>query len=151
MKYQVLIREHSIQQKGYPQPIIPVLFYHGKGAMKWKKSLQEEDFKPFFSEIPVDSRKNMLNYEPKIIDTKDLKVQKAYKDKKFKSRGVIKLLSEIWSLKKKPTPLKVKDVYAEFEEILQGLKGQARKTIELRILEYLFDNNRTRFKNLGKG
>ena len=48
LDYQVLGRKHSIQQKGYSQPIIPVLFYHGKHPLKWKKSLQEEDFGSFF-------------------------------------------------------------------------------------------------------
>ena len=141
LDYQVLGRKHSIQQVGYPQPIIPVLFYHGEQPLKWKKSLQEEDFGPFFSEIPVESRKNMLNYEPKIINTQDPKIRQAVKGGKFKGYSVIKLLSEIWSLKKKkPTVLKIKDVYAEFEEILKGLKGQERRTVELRVLEYLRDN-----------
>ena len=141
LDYQVLGRKHSIQQKGYPQPIISVLFYHGKHPLKWKKSLQEEDFGPFFSKIPVESRKNMLNYEPKIISTQDPKIRQAVKGGKFKGYSVIKLLSEIWSLKKeKPTVLKINGAFAEFEEILKDLKGQERKTVELRILEYLRDN-----------
>ena len=140
LDYQVLGRKHSIQQKGYPQPIIAVLFYHGEQPLKWKKSLQEEDFGSFFQKIPIESRKNMLNYEPKIINTQDPKIRKALKAGKFKGYSVIKLLSEVWSLKKKITPLKVRDVYAEFEEILKDLKGKERKTVELRILEYLRDN-----------
>ena len=32
------------------------------------------------------------------------------------------------------------DVYVEFNDILKKLKGENRKTIELRILEYLTDN-----------
>ena len=140
LDYQMLLRKLIVQQVGYPQPIIPVLFYHGKEPLKWKKSLQEEDFKSFFSKIPVESRKNMLNYEPKIINTQDPKIQRAYKGKQFKGYGVIKLLSEIWSLKKTITPLKVTDAFVGFEDVLKGLKGQARKVAELRILEYLNDN-----------
>ena len=141
LDYQVLGRKHSIQQVGYPQPIISVLFYHGEKPLKWKKSLQEEDFGPFFSKIPIESRKNMLNYEPKIINTQDPKIRQAVRGGKFKGYSVIKLLSEIWSLKKKkPTVLKITDAYAEFEEVLKGLKGEARRTVELRILEYLRDN-----------
>ncbi len=140
LDYQVLGRKLSIQQIGYAQPIISLLFYHGEQPLKWKKSLQEEDFAPFFSKIPVESRKNMLNYEPKIINTQDPKIQKALKGGKFKGYSVIKLLSEIWSLKRNPTPLKIRDAYAEFEEILKDLKGKERKTVELRILEYLRDN-----------
>ena len=117
-----------------------MLFYHGKEPLKWKKSLQEEDFGECFSKIPVESRKNMLNYEPKIINTQDLKIRQTLKDRKFKGYSIIKLLSEIWILKKKPTPLKIKDAYSEFEEILKGLKGKERRIVELRILEYLRDN-----------
>ena len=140
LNYQVLLRKLLIQQIGYAQPIIPVLFYHGKEPLKWKKSLQEEDFKSFFSKIPIESRKNMLNYEPKIINTQDSKIRKAYKSKEFKGYGVIKLLDEIWSLKKNITSSKVIEAYAGFEDVLKELKGQARKTAELRILEYLNDN-----------
>ncbi|MBC6415981.1 MAG: hypothetical protein GDA46_06305 [Bdellovibrionales bacterium] len=45
------------------------LFYHGKESFKWKGSLQEEDFKSFL--IPRELRKNMLNYKPRVISTKD--------------------------------------------------------------------------------
>ena len=141
LDYQVLGRKHSIQQVGYPQPIISVLFYHGEQPLRWKKSLQEEDFGPFFSKIPIESRKNMLNYEPKIINTQDPKIREAVRGGKFKGYSVIKLLSEIWSLKKKkPTVLKINEAFAEFEEILKDLKGKERRTVELRILEYLRDN-----------
>ena len=82
----------------------------------------------------------MLNYEPKIINTKDPKIQKAYRDKEFKGHGVIKLLNEIWSLKRNITALKIIEIYAEFEEFFKGLKEEDRKTIVLRIFEYLKDN-----------
>ena len=140
LDYQVLGRKQSIQQKGYPEPIVSLLFYHGEQPLKWKKSLQEEDFGSFFSKIPLETRKDMLNYGLRIINTKDPKIQKALKGGKFKGYSVVKLLSEIWSLKKKPTVSKISEAYADFEEILKGLKGKERKTVELRILEYLKDN-----------
>ncbi len=145
LKYQVLVREHSIQQRGYPQPIIPVLFYHGKQPLKWRRSLQEEDFKSLFSKIPVESRKHMLNYELKIINTQDSKVREAYKGHQLKGRGVIRLLSEVWSIKK-PTPLKVKEVFTEFEDILKKLKGKKKEEMSLRIVQYLIDNTGLDFK-----
>ena len=49
LDYQVLGRKQSIQQIGYAQPIISSLFYHGEQPLKWKRSLQEEDFGSFFS------------------------------------------------------------------------------------------------------
>ena len=143
LDYQVLGRKLSIQQTGYPQPIIAVLFYHGEQPLKWKKSLQEEDFGPFFSKIPAESRKDMLNYGLRIIDTKDPKIRQALKGGKFKGYSVIKLLSEIWSLKKKkPTVSQINNTFAECEEVWKGLKGEARRTVELRILEYLKDNTK---------
>ena len=143
LDYQVLGRKHSIQQVGYPQPIIPVLFYHGEQPLKWKKTLQEEDFGPFFSKIPVESRRDMLNYGLRIINTQDPKIRKAVKGGRFKGYSVIKLLSEIWSLKKKkPTASQINEAFAECEEVLKGLKGEARRTVELRILEYLRDNTK---------
>ena len=143
LDYQVLGRKHSIQQVGYPQPIIPVLFYHGEQPLKWKKTLQEEDFGSFFSKIPVESRRDMLNYGLRIINTQDPKIRAAVKGGKFKGYSVIKLLSEIWSLKKKkPTVSQINEAFAECEEVLKGLKGEARRTVELRILEYLRDNTK---------
>ena len=87
----------------------------------------------------------MLNYEPKVINTKDPKIRKAYMGKKIKGHGVIKLLDGIWSLKN-ITPLKIIEIYTELEEVLKGLKEEARKTAELRILEYLNDNTNLSLK-----
>ena len=140
LDYQFLLRKLLIQQTGQAQPIIPVLFYHGKEPFKWKKSLQEEDFKSFFSKIPLESRKSMLNYEPKVINTKDPKIRKAYRDKEFTSHGVIQLLDKIWSLKTEFTVLKIIEIFDGFKELLKGLDEQNRKTIVLRIVEYLKDN-----------
>jgi len=67
LDYQVFLRKQSIQQVNYARPIIPMFFYHGEKPLKWKKSLQEEDFGSYFSKIPMDMRKSMLNYEPRII------------------------------------------------------------------------------------
>ena len=140
LDYQVLGRKQSIQQLGYPQPIITLLFYHGIEPLKWKKSLQEEDFGPLFSKIPAESRKDMLNYGLRVINTQDPKIRKAYKGRKFKGYSIINLLSEIGSLKKKPSVSKINEVFTEFEEILKDLKGKERRAVELRILEYLRDN-----------
>ena len=82
----------------------------------------------------------MLNYGLRIINTQAPKIRQAFKGGTFKGYSVIKLLSEIWNLKKKPTSLKINRAYAEFEEILKDVKGKERRTVELRILEYLKDN-----------
>ena len=93
----------------------------------------------------------MLNYGLRIINTKDPKIQQALKGGKFKGYSIIKLLSEIWSLKKKrPTVSQINDTFAECEEILKGLKGEARRTVEFRILEYLRDNTKLDLKTWEK-
>ena len=140
LAYQFAMRKHIIKQVGYPQPIIPIVFYHGREPFKWKKTLQEEDFKEFFSKIPVESRKSMLNYKPKIINTHNPEVQKIYKDKKLRGYGVIKLLSDIWSIRSKPTALKIKDVRVEFEDMLRGATEEERKEIKLRFSGYVEEN-----------
>ena len=89
------------------------------------------------SKIPVEFRKNMLNYGIKILDANSPQVRKAYK--KLKSRGVIDLLSKIWSIKK-PSPTKVRDIFLSFESLLKHSKGQQKKDTILKILEYLIDN-----------
>ena len=58
-----------------------------KNSWSWKTSFQEGFWGEFFSKIPVSARKNMLNYRLRLLDTHDLKVEKALKDKSFRSRG----------------------------------------------------------------
>ena len=139
LDYQILIRKDLIQQKGSSRPIVPLLFSHGKQPLKWKKSLQEGDFKDILLKIPIETKKDMLNYGLRVINTQDPKTQRACKRKKFKSWAVIKLLSEIWDIKR-PTPSKVKEIFLDFKDILDDLKGERRKDTILKILEYLFDN-----------
>ena len=139
LKYQILIRDHSIKHLGRPTPVIPVLFYHGKQAMRWKLSLQEEDFGSVFSEIPVESRKSMLNYELKIINTQDLKVRKAFKGKKFKSRGILSLLSEIWDIKN-PSPEKVARIVFKFEDLFKNLTVRQQRIEVSKVYQYLVNN-----------
>ena len=139
------MREHSIKEMGYAQPIIPVLFYHGKEPFKWRGSLQEEDFDTLFTKIPMESKKSMLNYKPKIIDTHNPKVLRDCKEKKFKSYGVVKLLSEIWSIKN-PDLLKIKEVLYNFKDMFKGLTEYEIDKIVVSIYEYLRANTKLSVK-----
>ena len=105
LNYQTYIHEQTLKESGRPQPVIPVLFYHGKTAWKWKLSFQEAFFGEFFAKIPVAFRKNMLNYKLKLLDVQDPKVKKVFKDKRFKSRGILSVFGKIWSLKMNETEL----------------------------------------------
>ena len=111
--YQILLYEKNIRETGYPTPIIPVLFYHGKKPWKWSVSFQDAYFSS--SEIPIESRANMLNYKIKLLDTHNPRVQKVFKDKNFKSRGALNLLSRIWTLKSEVSELKkVLTLFSDF-------------------------------------
>ena len=150
LKYQILIRELSIKQKGHPLPIILILFYHGKQPMKWKKSLQEEDFKDFLSKIPVETRENMLNFKLRIINTKDPKIRKIVRNKGSKIWGVIKLLDEVWDIKE-PSAEKVKTIVKDyFGDILNGkTKREVNETV-IGIVEYLRDATGLKLKEWQK-
>ena len=81
----------------------------------------------------------MLNYDLRIINTQDSKIQKACEDKSFKGRGVIKLLSEVWDIEN-PVPSKLKEILFDFKDLLKSLGGERRKDRVLQIYEYLEDN-----------
>ena len=139
LKYLYLIRELIIRQTGRAKPVIPAMFFHGKQPLKLKKSLQEEDFKEFLSKIPVETRKSMLNFELKILDTKDPKVLNIVENKKSKIWGVIKLLDEIWEIKE-PSAKKIKSIVRDyFGEILKGKTKREKEEIIVGLIEYLRD------------
>ena len=150
LKYLYLIRELIVKQIGRAKPIIPAMFHHGKQPLKLKKSLQEEDFKDFFSKIPVDIRESMLNFKLKVISTKDPKIRKIVKNKGSKIWGVIKLLDEIWDIKN-PSAKKVKIIVRDyFGEILKGKNKREEQEIVVGLLEYLRDTTGLKLKEWEK-
>ena len=106
LAYQFFIIGKNFQEGEDVGPVIPVLFYHGKEPWKGKKSFQEGFFGEFFAKTPVSMRKNMLNYELKLLDTHNPKVERVLKDKSFKSRGFLNVLKEVWLLKAEEDVLK---------------------------------------------
>ena len=139
LKYLYLFRDLIIKQTGRVKPIIPGMFYHGKKPLKLKKSLQEEDFKDIYNKIPIEIRESMLNFKLKLINTKDPKIRKLIKNKGSKIWGVIKLLDEIWDIKK-PSAKKVKIIIRDyFGEILNGKAKREAEEIVIGIEEYLRD------------
>ena len=67
LNYQTYIHEQTLKESGRPQPVIPVLFYHGKTAWKWKLSFQEAFFGEFFSKIPVGFSQKYAKLQAEII------------------------------------------------------------------------------------
>ena len=109
--YQTMLYEKNLKA-GRIFLIMPVLFFHGNTPWTGSKVFQEDLFKGFFSKIPAGFRKNMINYEIRLLDASRLKG--VFKDKSFKSRGALYLLKKIWGLKL--THNEMKDVLARFAE-----------------------------------
>ena len=109
--YQSLIHEQTLKQYKKPQPIIPVLFYHGKEPWKWKTSFQEV----YFDKIPAFFKKNMINYSLRVLDVHSPEVTQVLRNKRFKSRGVLNVLKKIWSLQMNEKELT--EVLSEFGRI----------------------------------
>ena len=137
LDYLILLRKWIIGQTGHPELIIPVLFYHGKQAMKWKDSLQEEDFKDFFNKIPVETRKDMLNFNIRIINTKDSRVRKFFKNKGSECWGFIKLLDEIWDIKNPDIERVRYIIKTDFGEELKGATKEEETELVLSLISYL--------------
>ena len=97
--YQTMLHEMSLEASGTASPIITVLVSHGKSRWKGAKTFQEASYKGFLSKIPAESRKNMLNYGIRLLDLQDPKLKGIFRNKKFKSRGALNLMSKIWNLK----------------------------------------------------
>ena len=129
-RYQSLLIEKSLNEQGKPVPIIPVVFYHGRKPWNWKLSFQEALGDKDFLDIPVLSRKSMLNFKIRLLDIHDLKLEKIFKDQKFKSRGAFYLLKEVWS--SKADLFFLRRVFHLFKDII----GK-REDFILSIMEYL--------------
>ena len=99
LHYQTILYQRSIEETGYPSPILPVVFYHGKTPWKWPLSYQETFFGELLTQTPSLLQESMLNYSLKLLDMNDPKIGKVFKDPEFKSRGALYLLKEIWGLK----------------------------------------------------
>ena len=81
----------------------------------------------------------MLNFKPRIINTKDPEIRKFIKNKGSKIWGVIKLLDEIWDIKK-PSVKKIKSIVKDyFEDILKDKTKREEKEIIVGLAEYLKD------------
>ena len=151
LKYLVVIRELILRQTGQTKPITRALFYHGRQPLRLKKTLQEEDFKEFFQEIPLETRESMLSFKLRVIDTKDERIRRVVKNKSSKIWGVIKLFDEIWEIKE-PDSEKVEEIVRDyFGEILRGKTRREREDLVIGIVEYLTDKAGIKREGMGEG
>ena len=137
LDYIILLRKWVIKQTGFRPLIIPVLFSHGKNPIKWSKSLQEDDFKDDFEEMPLETKKSMLNYGLRIINTKDEKVREWFKNNAKECWGFIRLLDEIWDIKD-PDVEEVRSIVKEFfGSELKGATKEEETELVISIIRYL--------------
>ena len=120
-------------------PVITFMFYHGHKDPKWKESLQEEDFPDILPKIPIKTRRSMLNYKMRVVSTRDPKIRKVFHKTGSQIGGVLKLFSEIKSLKN-PSVEKVKSIVEDdFKGVLKGLNKIKKQEIIAGLVEYLTD------------
>ena len=72
----------------------------------------------------------MVNYKIKLLSTHQPHVREVFKDKRFKSRGALYLLSEIWRLRASGISLK------DIEELLREF-GNVREELILSVIDYV--------------
>ena len=96
----------------------------------WNYSFQEAFLGKDFLEIPALSRKSMLNFEVRLLDAHDPKLERVFKDQSFKSRGALYLLREVWSSKADLAFLR------RFFGLSQDILGK-HDTLILSVIEYL--------------
>ena len=137
LDYIYYLRKWVIKQMGYRPLIIPVLFSHGRKPINWSKSLQEDDFKDDFEEMPLETKKSMLNYGLRVINTKDEKVREWFKSEGSECWGFIRLLDEIWDIKD-PDVDEVRNIVKEFfGSELEGATKEEEKELVISIIRYL--------------
>ena len=106
LKYKTLIIGRSLEKAEEDCLVIAVLFYHGVRPWKWAKSLKEGLWGGILPEIPSSLKRDVLDYGMRVLDTHDPRIERAIKDKNFKSRGFLNALKRVWSLKAEERELK---------------------------------------------
>ena len=109
---------------------IPTLFYHGKAPLrsfgqgssrgKWQLSFQEAILGEFFPKIPRSILGDMLNFRLRPVDTGDKRVQRVFKDQRFKIGPVLRLMDRIWALKDNEQELR--DILFDFFKVFSAEK-----------------------------
>ena len=79
----------------------------------------------------------MLNYEMRIINTKDPKVRKFFKSKGLECWGFIRLLDDIWDIRN-PNKEKVRKIIKDyFGKELKGAAKKEEEELALSVIRYL--------------
>ena len=88
-------------------------------------------------EMPLETKKSMLKYGLRIINTKDEKVREWFKSEDSECWGFIRLLDEIWDIKD-PDVEEVRNRVKEFfGSELEGATKEEETEIVISIIRYL--------------
>ena len=128
--YQTLLHKQSMREAGQACPIVPVVFYHGQAPWRGPKTFQEACFEGDLTKVLPSLKEYMVNYKIKLLSTHQPHVREVFKDKRFKSRGALYLLSEIWRLRASGISLK------DIEELLREF-GNVREELILSAIDYV--------------
>ena len=96
LMYQILLFLIFIKK---PTILIPVIFYHGKKPWNHKISFQKAVLGDFFEKIPSTIKKNMLECEPRIVDTNSKILREFFKNMRSKASLAAQTLDKNWVLR----------------------------------------------------
>ena len=94
--------QQSLSKSKTPQPLIPLVFYHGKSSWKGEGSFQEVVLREVFTKLGVSGfseSRSMLNCELCFVNLCDPRVQLEIQRRKLKTGCFLLLLGRIWELR----------------------------------------------------
>ena len=89
-------------------------------SKKWPLSFQEWILGKFSPKIPRSIRRDMLNFHLRPVVTGDKRVQRVFKDQRFKIGPVLRLMDRIWALKDNEQELR--DILFDFFKVFSAEK-----------------------------
>ena len=136
LQYLTLLRQRIVEEKGYPI-IIPVLFYHGKKPWRWPLSLEAVSLGDISAKIPLETRRDMVNYNLRLFNIHDPRVERVFDDSRFQTRKALHLLKNIWDLK--PNLSDIEGVAYPFMKSFDSVSSSEKRTgLVLGMFRYLF-------------
>ena len=99
LRYETSMVGKSLEEPELWGPVIAVLLYNGKEPWRWPKSLKEGLWGDILQKMPSSLVKDVIDLGIRVLDVNSPLAQKAIKNKRFKSRGGLAALRDIWSLR----------------------------------------------------
>ena len=122
-----------------PQPLIPLVFYHGKSSWKGEGSFQKAVWGELFTRLRVSGfseDRNMLNYELRLVDLCDPEVRSEIQRRNLKTGCFLLLLGRIWELRANGWK-GLKEILVLLVESFREEKSSYKQDLLLIVWEYL--------------